>query len=70
MNFDMKILSRRLNNKLIVKNLAYRQLHLKNILKILRIIGIIFSFLLMVGLALVYELKQSFRWVFFGVPPE
>ena len=58
------------NNKLIVKIQAKWQLELRTIQELLHIVGIILDFFLMVGLALVYELKQSWRWVFLGVPPE
>ena len=49
---------------------AYRKSQLKTIREILRVVRIIFDFLLMIGLALAYELKQSLRWIFLEVPPE
>lgn len=59
-----------MNNKLIFKSRSKWQLQLRTIRQMLQIVRIILAFLLMVGLALAYELKQSLRWVFFGVPPE
>lgn len=55
---------------MIVKIQAKWQLQLRTIQAMLHMVGIILDFLLMVGLALVHELKQSWRWVFLGVPPE
>lgn len=55
---------------MIERKQAYKKSKSKTIREILRVVRITLDFLLMVGLALAYELKQSFRWIFLEVPPE
>ena len=45
-------------------------LGLKLIKKLLSIVGVLLAFLGLLGTALIYEIKESLRWIFQGKRPE